>query len=124
LGEAAVLLGGSRPTRLSGNHAHAPAAQLREDAVVGNGLANHGEDPAAARHLRLRLQLSHSPPEKGKISRRTALKCKTYLSSTFSAVIRLEAGITRNPVRAVKLTVEEPQRELECRKVEGRPLRA
>ena len=28
----------------------------------------------------------------------------------FSAAIRLEAGVTRNPVRAVKLTVEEPQK--------------
>src|ERR1019366_4125322 len=47
-------------------------------------------------------------PEKGKISRRTALKYKIYLSSMFSAAIRLESGVTRNPVRFVSLTVEEP----------------
>jgi integrase len=47
-------------------------------------------------------------PEKGKISRRTALKYKIYLSSMFSAAIRLESGVTRNPVRFVRLTVEEP----------------
>ncbi len=46
--------------------------------------------------------------EEGKISRRTALKYKTYLSSMFSAAIRLESGVIRNPVRPVKLTVEEP----------------
>jgi integrase len=46
--------------------------------------------------------------EEGKISRRTALKYKTYLSSMFSAAVRLESGVTRNPVRAVRLTVEEP----------------
>jgi integrase len=46
--------------------------------------------------------------EEGKISRRTALKYKTYLSSMFSAAIRLESGVTRNPVRLVRLTVEEP----------------
>jgi integrase len=43
----------------------------------------------------------------GKVSRRTVLKLKTYLSSTFSAAIRLECGVTRNPVRAVRLPVEE-----------------
>jgi integrase len=43
----------------------------------------------------------------GKVSRRTVLKLKTYLSSVFSAAIRLECGVTRNPVRAVKLPVEE-----------------
>jgi integrase len=47
-------------------------------------------------------------PEEGKISRRTALKYKIYLSSMFSAAIRLESGATRNPVRFVRLTVEEP----------------
>jgi len=52
------------------------------------------------------------PPEEGKISRRTALKYKTYLSSMFSAAMRLEAGVTRNPVRPVKLTVEEPQKSV------------
>jgi integrase len=46
--------------------------------------------------------------EEGKISRRTALKYETYLSSMFSAAIRLESGVIRNPVRPVKLTVEEP----------------
>jgi integrase len=48
------------------------------------------------------------PPEEGKISRRTALKYKTYLSSMFSAAIRLESGVSRNPVCPVRLTVEEP----------------
>ena len=43
----------------------------------------------------------------GKVSRRTVLKLKTYLSSVFSAAIRLECGVTRNPVRAVRLPVEE-----------------
>jgi len=43
-----------------------------------------------------------------KISRRTALKYKIYLSSMFSAAIRLEVGVTRNPVRSVRLPVEEP----------------
>ena len=46
--------------------------------------------------------------EKGKISRQTALKDKIYLSSMFSAAIRLESGVIRNPVRSVRLTVEEP----------------
>ena len=50
------------------------------------------------------------PREQGKISRRTALKYKHYLSSMFSAAIRLEAGVTRNPARPVRLTVEEPQK--------------
>src|SRR5947207_5644305 len=45
--------------------------------------------------------------EEGKISRTTGLKYKIYLSSTFSAAIRLEAGVTRNPVRFVRLAVEE-----------------
>jgi integrase len=35
------------------------------------------------------------------------LKLKTYLGSIFSAAIRLECGVTRNPVRAVRLPVEE-----------------
>jgi integrase len=46
--------------------------------------------------------------EKGKISRQTALKYKIYLNSMFSAAIRLECGVIRNPVRSVRLTVEEP----------------
>lgn len=45
--------------------------------------------------------------EEGKISCRTVLKYKIYLSSMFSAAIRLEAGVTRNPVRSVRLPVEE-----------------
>jgi len=48
------------------------------------------------------------PRVEGKISRLTALKYKTYLSSMFSAAIRLEAGVTRNPVRFVRLPVEGP----------------
>ena len=46
--------------------------------------------------------------QEGKISRQTALKYKVYLSSIFSAAIRLEAGVIHNPVRFVRLTVEEP----------------
>jgi len=46
----------------------------------------------------------------GKISRQTALKFKVYLSSVFSAAIRLEAGVTRNPVRSVKVIAEEPEK--------------
>jgi len=38
-----------------------------------------------------------------KVSRQTALKWKIYLSSMFTAAIRLEAGVIRNPVRGVKL---------------------
>jgi len=45
--------------------------------------------------------------ESGKVSRQTALKWKIYLSSMFTAAIRLEAGITRNPVRGVKLPAAE-----------------
>jgi integrase len=50
------------------------------------------------------------PNEEGKISRQTALKFKTYLSSVLSAAIRLECGVTHNPVRAVKVTAEEPEK--------------
>jgi integrase len=50
------------------------------------------------------------PKEEGKISRQTALKFKTYLSSIFSAAIRLECGLTHNPVRSVKVTAEEPEK--------------
>jgi integrase len=49
-------------------------------------------------------------PEEGKISRQTAMKYKVYLSSMYSAAIRLEAGVTHNPVRFVRLTVEEPEK--------------
>jgi integrase len=48
------------------------------------------------------------PQEEGKVSRQTAMKYKVYLSSIFSAAIRLECGVIRNPVRSVKLTVKEP----------------
>jgi integrase len=42
--------------------------------------------------------------EKGRISRKTAMKIKAYLSSIFSAAIRMsETGITRNPVLGVRL---------------------
>ena len=44
-----------------------------------------------------------------KVSRRTALKWKIYLSSMFTAAIRLEAGVTRNPVRGVKLPAAGPE---------------
>jgi integrase len=50
------------------------------------------------------------PREEGKVSRQTALKFKTYFSSVFSAAIRLECGVTHNPVRAVKVTAEEPEK--------------
>ena len=49
------------------------------------------------------------PKEEGKIKRKTALKYKQYLSSIFSAAIRLEAGITHNPVPPVRLPAEEPE---------------
>jgi len=45
----------------------------------------------------------------GKVSRKTALKWKNYLSSMFTAAIRLEAGVTRNPVRGVKLPAAGPE---------------
>ena len=45
--------------------------------------------------------------DSGKVSRQTALKWKIYLSSMFTAAIRLEAGVTRNPVRGVKLPAAE-----------------
>ena len=48
--------------------------------------------------------------EEGKISRQTALKYKTYLSSVFSAAIRLECGVTYNPVRSVRIIAEQPER--------------
>jgi integrase len=50
------------------------------------------------------------PKEEGKISRQTALKFKSYLSSVFSAAIRLEVGVTRNAVRSVKVTAEEAEK--------------
>ena len=40
------------------DNTHAPAAQLLNDAIVGNALADHGEGPASGGHLRLRLRLS------------------------------------------------------------------
>ena len=48
------------------------------------------------------------PRKDDKVCRQTALKLKTYLSSVFSAAIRLECGVTRNPVRAVRLPADEP----------------
>ena len=35
------------------------------------------------------------------------MKYKIYLSSMFSAAIRLEAGAIRNPVPTVRLTIED-----------------
>ena len=49
------------------------------------------------------------PREEGKISRQTALKYKTYLSSVFSAAIRLECGVMYNPVRSVRIVAEQPE---------------
>ena len=46
----------------------------------------------------------------GKISRQTALKYKTYLSSVYTAAMRLEYGVTYNPVRVVKLPSQGPER--------------
>jgi len=44
----------------------------------------------------------------GKVCRKTVLKLKAYLSSVFSAAIRLDCGVIRNPVRAVRLPADEP----------------
>jgi integrase len=52
--------------------------------------------------------------ESGKVSRQTALKWKIYLSSMFTAAIRLEAGVTRNPVRGVKLPAAEREELPAC----------
>jgi hypothetical protein len=49
----------------------------------------------------------------GQISRRTALKFRAYLSSVLSSALRLEAGVTHNAARGVKLPAsqtEKPQR--------------
>jgi integrase len=48
------------------------------------------------------------PPEEGKVGRQTVQKYKVYLSSIYSAAIRLEAGVLRNPVRVVRLAAKEP----------------
>ena len=53
-------------------------------------------------------------PGPGNVSRRTALKWKNYLSSMFTAAIRLEAGVTRNPVRGVKLPAAGPEQTPAC----------
>ena len=45
----------------------------------------------------------------GQVGRQTAHKYKTYLSSLFSAAMRLETGVTHNPVRAIKLPSPGPQ---------------
>jgi integrase len=55
--------------------------------------------------------IGHGP---GKVSRKTALKWKNYLSSMFTAAIRLEAGVTRNPVRGVKLPAAGPEQTPAC----------
>ena len=52
--------------------------------------------------------------ESGEVSRQTALKWKIYLSSMFTAAIRLEAGVTRNPVRGVKLPAAEREELPAC----------
>ena len=39
----------------------------------------------------------------GHVSRKTALKWRNYLSSMFTAAIRLEVGVAHNPARGVKL---------------------
>ena len=64
--------------------------------------------------------------EEGKISRQTALKYKTYLSSVFSAAIRLECGVTYNPVydhRQFSGFVVPTRRRVHPRKPDGRPRR-
>ena len=50
----------------------------------------------------------------GKVSRKTALKWKNYLSSMFTAAMRLEVGVTRNPVRGVKLPAAGPEQAPVC----------
>jgi integrase len=55
--------------------------------------------------------------ESGKVSRQTALKWKIYLSSMFTAAIRLEAGVTRNTVRGVKLAAAEREEVPACMSV-------
>lgn len=55
--------------------------------------------------------IGHGP---GKVSRKTALKWKNYLSSMFTAAIQLEAGVTRNPVRGVKLPAAGPEQMPTC----------
>jgi integrase len=48
----------------------------------------------------------------GQLSRRTALKFRAYLSSVLSSALRLEAGVTHNAARGVKLPApqtEKPQ---------------
>ena len=56
-------------------------------------------------------KIGHGP---GKVSRRTANKWKMYLSSMFTAAIRLEAGVTRNPVCGVKLPAAGPEETPAC----------
>ena len=55
-------LEGNKPTELGVlgliDDAHAPATELFDYPVVGNGLAKHGVGPASGGHLRPRLQLS------------------------------------------------------------------
>ena len=50
----------------------------------------------------------------GKVSRKTALKWKNYLSSMYTVAIRLQASVTRNPVRGVKLPAAEPEPMRAC----------
>lgn len=54
------------------------------------------------------------PTKEGKVGRGSALKYKTYLSSVYSAAIRLECGLTFNPVRSVKITAEQPEKPRMC----------
>jgi len=46
----------------------------------------------------------------GQVSRKSALKYRAYLSSLLSSAIRLEAGITHNPARGVKLPAQETEK--------------
>ncbi len=47
----------------------------------------------------------------GNVSRKTALKWRNYLSSMFTAAIRLEVGVQHNPARGVKLPAAGRERE-------------
>jgi integrase len=46
----------------------------------------------------------------GQISRRTALKFRAYLSSMLSSALRLEAGVTHNAARGVKLPASQTEK--------------
>ena len=47
----------------------------------------------------------------GNVSRKTALKWRNYLSSMFTAAIRLEVGVQHNPARGVKLPAAGREQE-------------